>query len=108
MAADHFYLVFSLPNHPGVPIYLNRLAEVSDGTRGTVPVLKPVFDDDVEYSQVWTNSEFAIQARDHWRGKGYSVVLRDSQGNGPLFERAESSSVIIERPVQHDVRFVPL
>lgn len=87
MAADHFYLVFAFAHLPGIPVYLYRLAEVSDGARDATPVVKPVFDDDIKFSQVWINAEFAIQARDHWRAKGYSVVLKDNEGNGPLFER---------------------
>ena len=108
MAADRFYLVFSLPNHPGVPVYLHRAAEVSDGTRGVAPTLKPVFDDDIQQSQVWTNSEFAVQARDHWRRQGHTVVLKDREGNGPLFEGRNHTDSLTERPVQHPVRFVQL
>jgi hypothetical protein len=108
MAADRFYLVFSFPHHPGVPVYLHRMAEVSDGTRGMIPTLKPVFDDDIEQSQVWTNAEFAIQARDHWRGRGFTVVLKDREGNGPLFEGGDHTDSLTQRPVQHPIRFVPL
>ena len=92
MAADCFYLVFALPNHPGRPIYLHRTSEVSDGTRGATPVLRPVFDDDIQQSQVWTNAEFAVQARDAWRSKGYVVALKDQEGNGPLLEREETEA----------------
>jgi len=108
MSADRLYLVFSLPNHPGVPAYLHRTAEVSDGTRGMSPTIKPVFDDDIQQSQVWTNAEFAVQARDHWRGRGYTVVLKDQEGNGPLFEGRDHTDSLTERPVQHSVRFVQL
>jgi hypothetical protein len=108
VAADRFYLVFSLPNHPGVPVYLHRTAEVSDGTRGVAPTLKPVFDDDIQQSQVWTNAEFAVQARDQWRGRGYVVVLKDREGNGPLFEGRDKTDSLTDRPVQHLSRFVSL
>jgi hypothetical protein len=108
VAADHFYLVFSLPHHPGVPVYLHRMAEVSDGTRGTTPTIKPVFDDDLQQSQVWTNAEFAVQARDDWRSRGYKVSLFDREGNGRLFENRGQQESLTERPVQHSVRFVPL
>jgi len=108
MAADRLYLVFSLPNRPGVPIYLHRTAEVSDGTRGVVPTVKPVFDDDIERSQVWTNAEFATQAREHWRGRGYQVVLRDRKVDGPLLEGRNQSNSLTERPAEHQARFVPL
>jgi len=102
---DRLFLVFALPNHPSLPVYLNRTAEISDGTRGMVPVLRPVFDDDIEQSQVWTNAEFAIQARDHWRGKGYSVALRDREGNGPLFEREATEAPRYDN--SRSRRFVP-
>src|ERR1051326_7761294 len=108
MAADRLYLVFSFPNHPGVPVYLHRTAEVSDGTRGVAPTVKPVFDDDIERSQVWTSAEFAVQARDHWRGRGYAVVLKDREGNGPLFENQGQQQSLTERSVEHQARFVPL
>jgi hypothetical protein len=108
MSADRLFLVFALPHHPGVPVYLHRLAEESNGERGTTPTLRPIFDDDIERSQVWTSSEFAVQARDHWRSKGYTVTLRDREGNGPLFENGSSLPSSTERPVQHEVRFVPL
>ena len=108
MKADRFYLVFSLPNHPGVPVYLHRTAEVSDGTRGMIPTTKPVFDDDIQQSQFWTNVEFAVQARDYWRGQDYSVFLKDQAGNGPMFEGRNHTNSPIERPVQHESRFVPL
>jgi len=81
---------------------------MSDGTRGTTPVLKPVFDDDIEQSQVWTNSEFAVQARDHWRSRGYKVSLFDREGNGPLFENRGQPESLAERPAQHSSRFVTL
>jgi len=106
--ADRLYLVFSLPNHPGVPVYLHRTAEVSDGTRGLAPTVKPVFDDNIELSQVWTSAEFAVQARDHWRGRGYAVVLKDREGNGPLFENQGQQQSLTERPVEHQARFVAL
>lgn len=105
MAGDRLFLVFALPHHPGIPIYLHRTAEISNGTRGTASVLKPVFDDDIERSQVWTSPEFAAQARDHWRSRGYSVVLRDREGNGPLFERESSQPVGPENRQQQYVRF---
>jgi hypothetical protein len=108
MAADRFYLVFSLPNHPGVPVYLHRTAEVSDGTRGISPTIKLVFDDDIQQSQVWTNAEFAVQARDHWRRQGHTVVLKDREGNGPLFEGRDQIDSLVERSVQHSSRFVAL
>jgi hypothetical protein len=108
MTADHFHLVFSFAHLPGVPVYLHRLAEVSDGTRGTTPVVQPVFDDELKFSQVWTNPEFAVQAREFWRSKGYAVVIRDRQGNGPLFEGRQSEEMLTERPVDHPVRFVAL
>jgi hypothetical protein len=108
VAADRFYLVFSFPQHPGVPVYLHRIAEMSDGTRGTIPVLKPIFDDDIQQSQVFTNAEFAIQARDHWRGRGYTVALKDREGNGPLFEGRDHTDSLTQRTVQHPIRFVPL
>jgi hypothetical protein len=108
VAADRLYLVFSLPNHPGVPVYLHRTAEVSDGTRGVAPTLKPVFDDDIQQSQVWTNAEFAVQARDHWRSRGFKVSLFDREGNGPLFEGRDQIDSLAERPVQHSSRFVAL
>jgi hypothetical protein len=108
MAADRLYLVFSLPNHPGVPVYLHRIAETSDGTRGRTPALKPIFDDDIQQSQVWTSAEFAVQARDQWRGRGYVVVLKDREGNGPLFEGRDHIDSLVERPVQHSSRFVAL
>ena len=108
MATDRLYLIFSLPNHPGVPVYLHRMAEVSDGTRGIIPTTKPVFDDDIQQSQFWTNVEFAVQARDYWRGQGYSVVVKDQAGNGPMFEGRNHTNSPTERPVQHESRFVPL
>lgn len=107
MSVDHLFLVFSFAHHPG-PVYLRRLAEVSDGSRDATPVVKPVFDDELKFSQVWTNAEFAVQARDFWRSRGYSVVIRDGQGNGPLFENRELIPMLTERPVQHEACFVPL
>src|SRR5260221_7098661 len=104
MAADRFYLVFALPNHPGRLIYLHRTSEVSDGTRGATPVLKPVFDDDIQQSQIWTNAEFAVQARDAWRRKGYSVVLQDNKGNGSLFEGRQEGETLSDRPVHHPIQ----
>jgi len=104
MASDRLYLVFSLPNHPGVAVYLHRTAELSDGTRGTTPVVQPVFDDDVERSQVWTNPEFAVHARDYWRKRGFCVVIKDRHGQ-VLFERENT-----EEPRFDDSRvprFVP-
>jgi hypothetical protein len=108
VAADRLYLVFCLPNHPGIPVYLHRIAEMSDGTRGTTPALKPIFDDDIQQSQVWINSEFAVQARDHWRSRSYKVSLFDREGNGPLFENRGQQETLTERPVDHLSRFVAL
>jgi len=107
MSADRLYLVFSFSHHRG-PVYLHRMAEISGGARGVAPTLKPVFDDDIERSQVWTNAEFAVQARDHWRGQGFSVSIFDRDGNGPLFERTGTDAPISQRPVQHEAHFVAL
>lgn len=79
MASDRLYLVFSFAHHPG-PIYLHRTAEVSDGTRGVAPIVKPVFDDDIALSHVWNAAEFVVQARYHWRGRGYRVGIYDQEG----------------------------
>ena len=66
-----------------------------------VPVVNPFFDDDIQMSQVWSNQEFAVQARDAWRSRGYRVGIYDREGAGPLFEKDPSSETVsVERGMQ--------
>jgi hypothetical protein len=86
---DRVHLVFSLPNHPGKKVYFHRLSEVSDGRRGMQAQTAPVFNDEIQFT-TWYSPDVAVQQRDHWRERGYRVVIEDRLAN-VLFEREQSS-----------------
>jgi hypothetical protein len=104
---DRVHLVFSLPNHPGKKVYFHRLSEVSDGRRGMPPQTAPVFNDEIQFT-TWLTPEIAVQQRDHWRRQGYTVVIKDREDNGPLFEGRDRTGSLTERTVHHSSRFVAL
>jgi hypothetical protein len=108
MAVNQVVLVFSLRTRPGLKTYYRRLRETGSGKRGEFPKTEPELDDDISQAARFS-PEQAVALRQYWRDQRYSVVVEDIQGNGPLFEKRESSvGSPTERFAQHEYRFVPI
>jgi len=107
MVADQkVILVFSLRSRPGLKAYFRRLREAGDGRRGGIPKTEPELDDAIDQAARFS-PEQAVAMRAFWRGQGYGVVVEDTQGRGPLFERNQSTAVP-QTDAGHGSQFVPL